>query len=296
MLISVLTATLNRVADLKKLYKSLEGQTNKAFEWLIVDDGSTDSTRKWVEEVKKQSSFVIKYIYETNSGKHIAINKGMRYVSGEVTVLIDSDDIALPTMIEDLCKEWSYTRLADSKLAMIVFERVNELNQPLKKIPNNGLEGNYNEIRYGQGLVGDYAESFKTEILKSYKFPKFGDERFLSEEYLWMEIGKVYNARFVDKGLYRTVYPVNGLTNNSKKNMWMNPQGIYNTQKKKVSLQMPVKLKIKSIGVFLIVGWRLHKNPYQNMRKLKIKILAYLLTIPALGMYLKYKMRFKNER
>lgn len=296
MLVSILTATLNRVDDLKRLYASLKWQSRNNFEWIIVDDGSTDGTGEWIKKIKKQSPFSISYVYQINSGKHIAINEGMRHVSGEVTVLVDSDDLALPTMIDDICQQWSNRALADPQLAVVIFERVDEHNQPLRKIPQPILEGNYNEIRYRQGLIGDYAETFKTEILKSYQFPQFAGEKFLSEEALWLEIGKHYNARFVAKGLYRTVYPVNGLTNNSRKNMWLNPRGVYWTQQKKINLQMPLKLKCKSLALLMIAGWRLRQNPYQAIQRSRLKLLAYLLTIPVLSIYFKYKMRFKDDR
>ena len=45
-MISVFTATYNRANELKELYKSLQNQTYKDFEWIIVDDGSTDDTKK----------------------------------------------------------------------------------------------------------------------------------------------------------------------------------------------------------------------------------------------------------
>lgn len=54
--ITVFTPTYNRAYILKKLYDSLVSQTEKNFEWLIVDDGSTDNTRelieKWISEKK----------------------------------------------------------------------------------------------------------------------------------------------------------------------------------------------------------------------------------------------------
>ncbi len=84
-MITVFTPTYNRATLLLQLYESLCRQSYSDFEWIIVDDGSTDDTRNVVEEcIKKQSKFPIQYIYKENGGKHTAINRGVKEANGEL--------------------------------------------------------------------------------------------------------------------------------------------------------------------------------------------------------------------
>ena len=91
-MISVFTATYNRANELKELYKSLQNQTYKDFEWIIVDDGSTDDTKKVVEGFIKNDDMKIVYKYKKNGGKMSAHNMGVDIASGDIFWSIDSDD------------------------------------------------------------------------------------------------------------------------------------------------------------------------------------------------------------
>lgn len=72
--ITVLTPAYNRGKLLEKLYESLCVQDCKDFEWLIVDDGSTDDTSERVEQMKQTADFPISYHKKENGGKHTALN------------------------------------------------------------------------------------------------------------------------------------------------------------------------------------------------------------------------------
>ena len=92
--ISVLTPTYNRGELLKKLYNSLLQNLNKniKIEWLIMDDGSTDNTRNIVAEFREENKIEIKYYYQENQGKMIAINKLVEQATGDLIIDCDSDD------------------------------------------------------------------------------------------------------------------------------------------------------------------------------------------------------------
>ncbi|MBQ7385547.1 MAG: glycosyltransferase family 2 protein [Ruminococcus sp.] len=76
--ITVFTPTYNRAYIISNLYNSIKKQTFKNFEWLVVDDGSTDNTedlfKKWQHE---DNDFVIRYYKTVNGGKHRAINRAL---------------------------------------------------------------------------------------------------------------------------------------------------------------------------------------------------------------------------
>ena len=58
-MITVFTPTYNRRKLLERCFKSLNKQTNKKFEWLVVDDGSNDDTREYIESIKKNKLLVL---------------------------------------------------------------------------------------------------------------------------------------------------------------------------------------------------------------------------------------------
>ena len=97
MLITVFTPTYNRAKLLPRLYKSLQEQTNKDFEWVIVDDGSTDNTKEVIDNIitQQENDFPIRYFYKENGGKHTAINQGAKEAKGELFFIADSDDVLL---------------------------------------------------------------------------------------------------------------------------------------------------------------------------------------------------------
>src|SRR5574344_1570411 len=91
-MITVFTPTYNRGHLLQRLYESLCRQTFKDFEWLIVDDGSTDNTADIVKPFIDGKCIHVRYIKQENGGKHRAINHGVREAKGDLFFIVDSDD------------------------------------------------------------------------------------------------------------------------------------------------------------------------------------------------------------
>ena len=87
-MITVFTPTYNRGNLLNRLYQSLCQQTHNDFEWIIVDDGSTDETQNIVSSLiikhnNIQDSFSIRFFKKNNGGKHTSINLGVKYAEAE---------------------------------------------------------------------------------------------------------------------------------------------------------------------------------------------------------------------
>lgn len=110
--LTVFTPTYNRKHTLHRVYDSICKQTlqkvnNKyIFEWIIVDDGSTDGTKELVEKWQKESKFPIRYFYQENKGKAFASRKGIEEARGELFLFADSDDEFLPETFETFYNIW----------------------------------------------------------------------------------------------------------------------------------------------------------------------------------------------
>ena len=96
--VSIIIPTYNRAEFLLDALESVRQQSKKPFEIIVVDDGSTDHTRK----VLFESTFKVNYIYQKNCGPAAARNKGVAVATGDVIAFLDDDDLLLPHALE-LC-------------------------------------------------------------------------------------------------------------------------------------------------------------------------------------------------
>ena len=159
-MITVFTPTFNRAYIIDNLYRSLLRQTDKDFEWIIVDDGSTDDTAKYVEGIQKNDNgFTITYTIQQNGGKHRAINRGVTLANGELFFIVDSDDYLTDDAIEKI-KKWRNTLTPNCKWAGVSGLRgytngtiVGQMKQNVEYIDASNLE------RKQKKLLGDKKHS-----------------------------------------------------------------------------------------------------------------------------------------
>lgn len=186
-LITVFTPTYNRGYTLENLFNSLLVQTNKNFEWLIVDDGSTDNTEDLVNGFKGVSTFKIRYIKKKNGGKHTAINYGVNLAEGFLFFIVDSDDQLTKDAIEKLYK-WEQSLEKKKGFAGISGNKGDVLGNLL----GSTFKGNYidatNIERRENNILGDKAEAYYTSVLKKFPFPEIEGENFMTEAIVWDKI------------------------------------------------------------------------------------------------------------
>lgn len=91
-MISIITATFNSAKTLKDTIQSVLRQTNKDFEYLIIDGGSTDETIDIVKSYESEFSGRLKWVSEKDHGIYDAMNKGIKMASGDVVGILNSDD------------------------------------------------------------------------------------------------------------------------------------------------------------------------------------------------------------
>ena len=106
MMLTIFTPTYNRVDLLPRLYQSLIEQTERDFEWLIIDDGSTDKTEEYVNSIIKEKKIHIRYYWQKNSGKQSAHNNAVGLARGEWFFCVDSDDFLESTAVKKLRTGW----------------------------------------------------------------------------------------------------------------------------------------------------------------------------------------------
>lgn len=106
-MITIFTPIYNRAYIVEKLYYSLLRQTDYNFEWLIVDDGSTDNISELVNFwINNKPPFEIRFYTQNNGGKHRAINRGVSLANGDAFFIVDSDDYLTDDAVENILKYW----------------------------------------------------------------------------------------------------------------------------------------------------------------------------------------------
>ena len=173
--LTVFTPTYNRVHTLERLYRSLQEQTFTDFEWLVIDDGSTDETslllEKWILE---KNHFPISYLVKENGGKHTAINYGLDQAQGELFFTADSDDFLTADALEKV-NNWANSLPKNEKFCGVV----GNLGFNPNETPNTIFNGAWRDAnlleRYSDfsniPIDGERAFVFFTEIHKKYKYP-----------------------------------------------------------------------------------------------------------------------------
>jgi glycosyltransferase involved in cell wall biosynthesis len=94
--VSVIIPTYNRADFIEDAVESVLCQTYKDYEIIIVDDGSTDSTKDVLQKFHNK----IRYIYKNNGGEASARNTGIKHAQGEYIAFLDSDDLWLPKRLK----------------------------------------------------------------------------------------------------------------------------------------------------------------------------------------------------
>ena len=90
MKVSIITVTYNSEKTLRDTLESIELQTYKDIEYIIIDGGSTDNTLKLINEV---STRVTKCLSESDNGIYDALNKGINLSTGDIIGFVHSDDL-----------------------------------------------------------------------------------------------------------------------------------------------------------------------------------------------------------
>lgn len=97
---SIITATLNAGAELRKTLDSLQVQTIRDFEYIVVDGGSSDFT---VSLLQQESDFSVRWVSESDEGISDAFNKGVRMAKGEWVLFLGAGDcLASATVLENV--------------------------------------------------------------------------------------------------------------------------------------------------------------------------------------------------
>lgn len=228
--ITVFTPVYNRGYCIKNVYDSLVKQSFRDFEWLVINDGSTDNTDEVIKECIDENKINIRYFIKNNGGQHRALNDAIQTALGELLMIVDSDD----DLTEDAL-EWIvfYEKNISIKKGFAGVSglrchrdgRIIGLQWPDKSKKYIDLT---NIERYKKKmLLGDKAEAYYTEVLKLfYPIPEFENENDVEKGVLWNRIAKAgFKIRWFNRAIYNCEYLNDGMSKNIYSHYFRNFNG-----------------------------------------------------------------------
>ena len=201
MTFTVLTPTYNRKDKLHRVYDSLVGQSFRDFEWLVVDDGSTDGTEELVSHWASGADFPIRYVYKENGGKHTALNRGLPEARGRYTIILDSDDACLITSLEEFKAAWESLPNPD-RFACVTSLCQDEAGRIVgTEFPAPVWDSYYLEATYVHKMKGDKWECWRTAALREFPFPEPENTRLVPESVVLFAVARRYQTRYLNRPL-----------------------------------------------------------------------------------------------
>jgi len=191
---TVFTPTYNRAYTLQRVFDSLMNQTIRHcdFEWILINDGSTDNTDKLVEKFFSEADFDIRYVKQENKGKNYCHNKAIKLAQGELFLILDSDDAIVPECMDVFWSYWMKISEDDKKdiYGVSCLCKNGYTDSLIGHKVEEGLIKNTFIWKHKNRIYFDGWAALNTVVFKKYLFPEIEDIKFIPEAYLWDKISK----------------------------------------------------------------------------------------------------------
>ena len=291
--LTIFTPTYNRKHTLIRTFQSLQNQTCKDFEWLIVDDGSKDNTAELIEQWKTEADgFQIRYIYKENGGMHTAHNVAYAAIHTELNVCVDSDDAMPENAVQTILEFWEKHKTPeiggivalDSDFGGKVIG--SELPTGVQKASTEKLASYYH-------ISGDKKYIYRTSVMQETPaYPEFSGERLVPLSYKYLLAAQKYDMLLLNKVVCLVDYQPDGSTNTIYRQYLQSPRGFAAQNAIRMQYSTSRITRIKSI-IHYVADHRIAKDGrclQDSPRKL-----ATILLYP-LGMLFEQYIYYVNRK
>jgi len=292
MTLTVFTPAYNRAHTIGRTYESLCRQTCKDFEWLVIDDGSTDNTRELVEGWMKENKIPIRYIYQQNQGMHGAHNTAYANITTELNTCIDSDDFMPDDAVENIVSFWK-EKGSDKYAGIIGLDQVESGEIIGTEFPKEMTETTLQDF-YLKGGKGDKKLVYRTNVITKYPpYPLFEGEKYVGLAYKYMLIDQDYTLLTLNKPLVTVEYQADGSSYNMFKQYWRNPKGFAFYRKAEMVTTKSLKRKLM-VCIHYVSSSIISKN-WNFIQESPEKLLTTLAIPAGILLYYKIKRSVKND-
>lgn len=285
MMFTIFTPTYNRGQLLSRLYRSLQMQNSRDFEWLIVDDGSTDDTASIVQSFIDEQLIDIRYYKKENGGKHTAYNYALDKAHGAWFLCVDADDLLHKDALANLTKA---IQGMDADAGIVAYKGDMKGMRLSDAFPSNIDHCKISALPLRYRCFGEFSLVFPGELARKYKFPVFPGERFIGESVVYDRIDQVCDSRLLPVVLTVCEYQPDGYSSNFTKLMKLNPSGFCLYFLQRIDLQTKLLPRIVHAGKYWCFRW-IGKRPelaYNGGHK----FLVALAVVPGLLFRIYYRL------
>lgn len=291
--LTIFTPAYNRAHTIDRTYQSLIRQTCKDFLWLIVDDGSTDGTKKLVEGWIRENKIPITYIYQENQGMHGAHNTAYKNITTELNTCIDSDDWMPHDAVEKIINAWKEHR-HENYAGIIGLDQTADGNLIGTNFPENLKETTLQGF-YEAGGQGDKKLVYRTDIIKQYpEYPLFKGERYVGLAYKYMLIDQDWKLITLNEPLVTVEYQLEGSSFSMYRQYWNNPKGF--AFFRKTEMICTKSLKRQFIVCAHYVSSSIISKNWGFIKESPKKMMTIIATPLGLGLYLFIRRKVKKNK
>lgn len=272
--LTVFTPTYNRAHTLGRVYDSLCRQTCKDFEWIIIDDGSTDNTKDLVESWV-DSPIDFRYIYKENGGLHTGYNKAIEVMTTEICVCIDSDDYMPDDAVEFIVNYWK--EHCNEDIAGFVGLDVTMDGKQLGAGFPDDLLIHYIELKQQAKYNFDNKIVMRVDLLKQVApQPSFSGEKNFNPIWLILKIDQFHPFRLINKCLCIVDYQIDGMSVNIINQYFNSPNSFVELRKLYVTLKhTSLRWRIRQY-IHLVADAKIAKiNPFKQVSNKLLVLLNY---------------------
>ena len=287
-MLTVFTPAYNRADFLPRLYRSLCDQTCYDFEWLIIDDGSTDHTQDVMPTFLAETRFAVRYIRKENGGKHTAHNLALEQAAGEWFLCVDSDDLLAPDAVAALTEK---IKQLTGETGVIAYKK--DLNGKLLSdpFPVGMKQEQMHRLALVHGCRGEFSLIFSTAFAKHFPFPVFTGERFVTESVIYDRMDLHGTMALLPETITVCEYQPDGYSSNFARLMKNNPSGFCLYFLQRIDLQPRLLQRIIHAGKYWCFRWISGQTELTYTGK--HKLLVALSAFPGLAFRIYYKL-FRN--
>lgn len=290
--LTIFTPAYNRAHTIGRTYQSLLRQTCKDFEWLVIDDGSTDNTRELIETWIADNVIPIRYIYQENQGMHGAHNTAYRNITTELNTCIDSDDFMPDDAVEKIITFWK-ARGSNKYAGIIGLDQTEDGGIIGTRFPA-GLQETTVQDFYAKGGHGDKKMVYRTDVINSYpEYPLFEGERYVSLSYKYMLIDQDYKLLVLDEPLVTVEYQLDGSSYNMYRQYWRNPKGF--SFFRRIGMVYSPTVKRRYVCCIHYVATSIIERNWKFLKQSPKKILTIAAILPGIFWYSRIRSKVKSN-
>lgn len=196
---TVFTPCYNSEACIDRVWASLTSQTLRDFEWIAIDDASTDGTWAKLQEFQRQADFPVRVLRNSrNLGQGPTMNRAVAEARGTLFLPIGHDDAFVPEALERFRSWWeSIPPGQRPRFSGVTARCMDPSGQPLDDpFPHAYVDSDSVEMDFIHRRRKEKWGFTRLDLLRQHPFPEL--DRYIPEGVIWRTLAQTYKTRYVN--------------------------------------------------------------------------------------------------